>query len=195
MEQKKRLFVFLDLEFTQPSQRIIDIGACIVDLDRGVIVDEFQTFVNPEEMLTEYIQELTHITDDDLKNAPTFPMAWEQFINFLEVHQIKKEIFAKKKKKRVITWGSGDAPVIQKNAELHGIRTSIPLASVCDLKSVYSFLMLAQHSHSGGGLKKASQHMGITEQLNAHRALPDARQTSRLGIEIWKNLKRMGGVL
>jgi DNA polymerase-3 subunit alpha (Gram-positive type) len=52
---------------------IIEIGG--VKIRKGIIIGRFSTFVNCPVPLSDEIKEITHITDDDLKNAPTIENA------------------------------------------------------------------------------------------------------------------------
>ncbi len=78
-------YICVDLETTglNPKQdKIIEIGACkVID---GIVVERFETFVNPERKLEERIVELTGIRDEDLENAPTIEMILPQVLAFLE---------------------------------------------------------------------------------------------------------------
>lgn len=65
--------VILDVETTGGKasyHRIIEIGLWFVE--NGQLVDSWQTFINPERSLPPKITELTGITVNDLKDAPTF---------------------------------------------------------------------------------------------------------------------------
>lgn len=71
-------FVIFDTETTALGAalaygKIIEIGA--VKVRDGQIVDTFSEFINPEMKIPKKIVELTHITDDDVKDADTiFPV-------------------------------------------------------------------------------------------------------------------------
>ena len=66
----------LDAEFNQPSGKTIQIGAVVVNT-AGLIIDRFETFVDPEEKLNPDIVELCDIHDSDLVGAPKIKEAFE----------------------------------------------------------------------------------------------------------------------
>jgi DNA polymerase III epsilon subunit-like protein len=51
--------------------RAIEFGAVLCD-EEGNVIREFETLFNPGEHLEEIITKITGLTDDDLKDAPTF---------------------------------------------------------------------------------------------------------------------------
>ena len=77
-------YVAFDLETTGLSSRkdtIIEIGAVI--LKRGVEIDRFQTFVDPERPLEQKIVELTGISQDMLVGAPKLQEVLPKFLEFI----------------------------------------------------------------------------------------------------------------
>jgi DNA polymerase-3 subunit epsilon len=52
------------------TARVIDIG--IIRVEKGKVVERYQTLLNPGHELPPYIESLTHIRTEDLQNAPTF---------------------------------------------------------------------------------------------------------------------------
>lgn len=77
-------FVVFDLETTgakTPPCRITEIGAYRVR--KGKIDGEFQTLVNPETPIPEFIVGLTNITDEMVKNAPKFEEVVSDFMDFI----------------------------------------------------------------------------------------------------------------
>lgn len=77
-------FVVFDIEttgFSAAEDRIIEIGA--VKITDGAIVDRFSTFVNPEVPIPFEIQQLTHITDDMVLEAPKIEEALPAFLDFV----------------------------------------------------------------------------------------------------------------
>ena len=78
-------YVVYDLETTGLSARfneIIEIAA--VKIKNGVIVDEYSTYVKPTRPISLKITELTSITNDDVRNAPTIEEALPEFFQFIK---------------------------------------------------------------------------------------------------------------
>jgi DNA polymerase III subunit epsilon len=66
-------YACVDLETTGADPqfaRVIEVG--IVLIDDGVIVDRWESLVDPERPISARVQEVTGITDDMVKGAPTF---------------------------------------------------------------------------------------------------------------------------
>ena len=76
-------FVVFDLEttgFSARENRIIEIGA--VKVSGGKITDRFSTFVNPKVPIPFRIEELTHISDDMVMDAPEIQEILPAFMEF-----------------------------------------------------------------------------------------------------------------
>ena len=77
-------YCVLDIETTGLSFRtnkITELGAVIYK--NGEIVEEFEHFVNPEMPIPEEVVEVTHITDDMVKDAPTIEEILPKFLEFI----------------------------------------------------------------------------------------------------------------
>ena len=80
------VYVITDIETTGLSKyydKITEIAAIKID-ENGIILDSFQTLINPEVRIPRKIIKLTGITNDLVKDAPLSKPAMENFINFLE---------------------------------------------------------------------------------------------------------------
>ena len=77
-------YCILDIETTGIScftEKITEIG--IIKIKDGKEIDTFETFVNPEKPIPQRIQEITHITDDMVKDAPTIEEVLPKMIEFI----------------------------------------------------------------------------------------------------------------
>lgn len=78
-------YVVFDIEttgFSPDLNHIIEIGA--VKVENGKIVDRFSSFVNPKVPIPYRIEELTHINDSMVIDAPTIEIVLPQFLSFCE---------------------------------------------------------------------------------------------------------------
>ena len=77
-------FVVFDVETTGLStayDTIIELAA--VKIKEGKVIDKFESFANPHRPLSAKIIELTHITDDMLKDAPEVDEMIAKFYEFI----------------------------------------------------------------------------------------------------------------
>ena len=78
-------YVVYDIEttgFSQTYDRMIEIAA--VKVYQGGIIEQFETFVNPQMPISKKITDLTSITDEDVADAPTIEEILPKFMEFCE---------------------------------------------------------------------------------------------------------------
>ncbi len=77
-------FVVFDLETTgtqTPSGRITEIGAYRVH--SGVVAEKFETLINPQIPIPQFITGLTGISDEMVRDAPVFAEIAHEFLTFI----------------------------------------------------------------------------------------------------------------
>lgn len=154
-------YVCIDLETTglnPKTEKIIEIGA--VRVEEHVIVEEWETFVNPERQLEERIIELTGIHDKQLMSAPTIEQVLPRLLGMIGDHVLLGHS---------VTF---DYSFIKRAAV--GQKMSFEKEGIDTLKIARKYLPDLE-SRSLGAL---CEHYGISH--SAHRALQDARATVAL---------------
>ena len=80
-------FVAFDVETPNfKNNRISAIGISVIE--NNEIVEEFFSYVNPETHFDYFNVRLTGINEQTVKNAPTFPQAWQKIKPFMEMGTI-----------------------------------------------------------------------------------------------------------
>lgn len=169
-------FICFDIETTGLSaarDKITEIGA--VKVENGVITDTFSTFANPEMPIPQKITQLTGITDDMVKDAPSQSEAVGAFLEFAGENVL------------VAHNAPFDTSFIAKACEDMGREynyTSIDTVAIsrailtdiknCKLDTVAKFLRLGDFNH--------------------HRATDDAEMLARIFINLCQRLKDDYGI-
>ena len=77
-------YCVLDLEttgFSFRTEKITEVG--IMKYKNGEVIDEFECFVNPEKPIPQRVVEVTHITDEMVKDAETIDKVMPKIIDFI----------------------------------------------------------------------------------------------------------------
>ena len=154
--------VVFDIETTGLSARscrITEIGA--VRIKGGQVLDQFNTFVNPEEPIPADIVKLTGITDDMVRNAPSEREALEAFFAFLGNGERDKPLLL------IAHNADFDTGFIRAAADRVGLPFPNPYL---DTLSLARFLLPNLKNHK---LDTVAEHYALGD-FNHHRASDDA---------------------
>jgi inhibitor of KinA sporulation pathway (predicted exonuclease) len=182
-----KYFLSLDLEQAQPSEKIIEIGACIGNLSTGEIIDTFDRFIKIDEPLTEYISNLTGITDYKLQS---------EGISLIEAHRDLVAFVSKYPAlaKQPVVWGNGDMRYLKQQVQQAYVGKVFdwPFGyREYDVKTLFQAYQITSGSKVQAGLSKAMAKMGLQFQGTAHTAIDDAKNTWRMFIMMLKKFKHV----
>lgn len=171
---EKRSFVVFDIETTGLSKfndKITEIGA--VKIEDGKIVSTYQRLVNPEMVISEFITDLTGITNEMVANEPKIDVILPEFIDYCE-----------------------DSILVAQNAEFDiGFIHVNCLDLGIDFKPIYMDTMwLARVINTelkNHKLNTLAKTYGV-KLLNHHRASDDATATAEIFIKMMKTAGKMG---
>lgn len=164
-------YAVVDLETTGQSKskdHIIQIAIVIVE--NGDITETFSTFVNPQMEIPAFIQELTNISEEDVKNAPTFAQIAARVDELI-----------------------GDAIFVAHNvdfdysflqSELKRVNMAKLYCKTIDTLELCKILFPSSDSYQLGDLAKSLN----IELTNAHRADDDALATAKLLQKCWERM-------
>lgn len=167
-----RIFCALDLEFNQPSRRVIQVGACLGSL--GELETSWvsrQWLLDPGEPISPEITALTGISDADIaQRAVPWAVMASEFGALLS-----QPVFV-----NPVTWGVGDAEALREGLAAREIRFPFLGRRSVDVKTFHSMIAFARGKNPSGGLRSVMGQYGLQFQGEAHRADVDARNTLRL---------------
>ena len=171
-------YLSIDLELNSKQDgttpRIIQVGVSVAS---PVMPDDIKTFswyLDPQEPITPFIQQLTGITDEIIKekSVPHETVA-QELGNIIT----ENECFV-----NPIVWGGGeknDATELKDEFRERGINFPFFGRRVIDVKTLYVFNQMVQGKTPSGGLRKSMISYGLDFIGTSHRAEIDAENTLR----------------
>lgn len=171
----------LDAEYNQPSQKTVQIGAAVFDVETGAMIESLDIMVNPKEAVNPFITQLTTITQEQVDGG----------ISIGEAFQKLKEFHSKNKcLVNPIVWGSGvrndSLSLYQESGDTEpnfmGFR-------VIDVKTIYQSKRIISNMGVKAGLKTACKKEKIGFLGTEHTALADAVNTFRLWHHLVQSFK------
>lgn len=153
------------------SERMTEIGA--VRIKDGLILESFNTFVNPEKPIPAKITELTGITDEMVQNAPKETEALQMFLSFC-----------------------GDTPLIAHNApfDMAFITAAVERAKLkqrftsIDTVPICRKLLPELKKHK---LDAVAKHLEVGD-FHHHRACDDADILAKIFIKLCEMMNQKG---
>ncbi|MEE4147568.1 exonuclease domain-containing protein [Pseudomonas viridiflava] len=170
-------WLVIDLEATTEEggwpvaeMEVIEIGATLVNQD-GRELDHFERFVRPvrRPVLTHFCRDLTHISQNKIDGAATFPVVWPLFERWLSHHRARVVGWA--------SWGDYDRKQLEEQWRQHDMTSALSDMPYVNLKQRFA---QARQLQRPVGLNSALQLAGMQFTGQQHRALVDARNTARL---------------
>lgn len=167
-------YVVFDLETTGIScytDQVVEISA--IKVEKGQAVEEFTSLVNPQCPISYGASQVNGITDEMVKDAPTFDVVLAGFLDFAGNHVLVGH--------NIHTF---DMKFIYRDCERYFGK--VPVNDYVDTLSLARICLPALGHHK---LTDLSEHYGIST-AGAHRALNDCRMNQmiyeRLGAEMEK---------
>ncbi len=166
------LVVALDLEYNQPSKKIIQLGAVLGNITTGEIVLRFSAFANPNEALAPAIIKLTGIQQADVDAAGTLGEAYQALIEGLKPFESQRHLNA-------LTWGGGDSEDLRQQLGLDKENVAAWKFGRrwLDVKTVFIAWRASRGKPGEGGLARSLTKLRLKFRGRQHNALHDAENT------------------
>ena len=176
------IFTSLDLEMNQPSGKIIQIGAVVGNITTGEILEKLCINVKIDEPVTEYITNLTGITQEDIDNGVTLLEAYEKL---KEMH-LKHDSFINS-----LCWGGGDIVELFKQLNIEDPESTYGVFGRrwIDVKTLFVSWRFANRKPIQGGLAKSMGKVGLSFEGRKHNAMDDALNTFRMYMAMLERFK------
>ena len=170
-------YIVFDLEFNQGFDKklnktvsdekcpfeILQIGAVKLDADLNII-DTFKPNIYKE--IHPFIKKMTNIIHEDVKDAPNFPQA---FNNFKEFMNNDKNILC--------VWGNGDLKELYRNIKYYNLSTENLSNTYINVQH-HASIYFNNPTGKSIGLQNAITLLQLNQDKSYHNALNDAYYTS-----------------
>ena len=157
--------------FDSKTDGITEIAVCKVR--NGEIIDEYTTFVNPEKHIPIEVQELTHITDEMVENAPTVEKMIPEFLEFTKGCVL------------VAHNAHFDTSFIKAKCEKLKLEFN---PYVIDTLEMSREMYNGVENHKLGTL---AEYLGVSLE-GAHRAINDTRATAKVFVKMCEDVVKEG---
>lgn len=176
------MFISLDLEFEQPSEEILSVGACIFT-GGGEFVERENFYITPSHPVSNFIQELTGIRETDFDGKPRKDCYIELsnwVANMIKVYPDYKF------HREAITWGCGDVPALRADMRKEAVNFEWLSQRFIDVKTLYLMDKATSDKSlsSKTSLNTAMKEMKILPSGTAHNSMWDAVNTKEVFLEL-----------
>lgn len=158
------------------DMKLIEVGACIVDLKTHKIIGEYSSLINPGCILGDRVKNITKIEEKDLVDAPTFEKVNKELIDFInKTTKGEPAIFC--------SWGGSDYKMYKDECNSFNIEYPFVFNKKYhhfDIGHAFRVRQNFQKSVGSISLKDAIMLTSIVPEQDRHRALYDARDTAKL---------------
>ncbi len=170
-------YCVFDIETTgfDPDKMDMITEIAICKVKNRKIIDEYTTFINPERSIPKNVQELTHITDDMVKDAPTIEEVLPEILDFMSGCTL------------VAHNSDFDIGFIDYFVKKYGYEEKFN-------NTIIDTLMIARELYPAFPNKKLgtiAEELGISLE-GAHRAINDTRATAKVFIRMDEDLEKKG---
>lgn len=186
-----RFHCCIDLELEQPKnnpqtpdslldeEKIIQVGYVIYRLEPSFeVVERVSDFVNIGVPLSDFIKNLTGISDEDVASGTTLEKSYHKLVSLQKKYKFSRIIKQ---------WGGGDMNCLRK--ELPNVKWEFG-HSGCNIKHLYQLYAEANGLNSSGGLSKSMAKCGLVwEGRGKHNAVIDALNTAKFHHFLYEKLK------
>jgi inhibitor of KinA sporulation pathway (predicted exonuclease) len=168
-------YLSLDLELNNLQNgtvpRIIQVGIAWGSPVRPDDIKTFSWYLDPEQEISPFIQQLTGITDEIIKE--------KSVSHEVVAKELGALININKCFVNPVTWGQGDADELKAEFRERNIHFPFFGRRILDVKTLYVFNQITQGKTPSGGLRKSMISYGLTFEGQSHRAEIDALNTLR----------------
>jgi len=177
----------LDLEMNQPSQKIIEVGYTIGDIYTGEVKLSKGLIVNPHEQLSEFIINLTHISQEMVDIGYELVDAYKEMMKDCETLGVHRQ---------PVVWGGGDVRTLKQ--QVNEIDSSILRKdsgiwsfgyTEMNDKNIVQAILGAKKLKTQGGLARSLGKFGLNFKGTKHRAIDDSLNTFLIHVELLKRLQ------
>lgn len=188
MSTAQKNFLALDLEFNQPSERIIQVGVAIGNIDQ--LHEDYlvrQWLIDPQESIAPEIVQLTGITDALIKEGSvSLEQCARELADLIEEHKVFVN---------PVTWGGWDSERLLKAFADKGIEFRYFGRRWVDIKTHFVLRAIASNKGASVGLHSAMVASGLKFRGAAHRADVDAFNTLRLFFAVIQRTQTVNSII